>query len=145
MNVKKKKTASNEKILMVNLLILTEHAEVIVLPTAFFFKKKFLSSETFSWWQNCSLRFRHSENSQNSRKDCKWRKCKEKMQSWFWRYNKLLKAVNAFTPTSRRGARNEWNPRQTPLWSYDTPTWSASKWLIKALIFLAPTEALDGY
>lgn len=34
----KKKTASNEKILMVNLLILTEHAEVIVLPTAFFLK-----------------------------------------------------------------------------------------------------------
>lgn len=30
------KTASNEKILRVNLLILTEHAEVIVLPTAFF-------------------------------------------------------------------------------------------------------------
>lgn len=29
------KTASNEKILRVNLLILTEHAEVIVLPTAF--------------------------------------------------------------------------------------------------------------
>lgn len=33
------KAASNEKILRVNLLILTEHAEVIVLPTAFFFKK----------------------------------------------------------------------------------------------------------
>lgn len=34
------KTASNEKILRVNLLILTEHAEVIVLPTAFLKKKK---------------------------------------------------------------------------------------------------------
>lgn len=44
------KTASNEKILRVNLLILTEHAEVIVLPTVFFFKKKFLNSEPFPWW-----------------------------------------------------------------------------------------------
>lgn len=30
------KSASNEKMLTVNLLILTEHAEMIVLPTAFF-------------------------------------------------------------------------------------------------------------
>lgn len=43
------KAASNEKISRVNLLILTEHAEVIVLPTAFFLKK-FLSSEPFPWW-----------------------------------------------------------------------------------------------